>query len=102
VCLQVLSPFYIFQVFSVTVWFFEGYNYYATVIVLIAVLSVTINVYMTSKNQRTLHRLMHSEGTVSVLRRQDLLGNHVPVDVSSRDLVPGDIVLIPPNGTYSF
>lgn len=37
---EVLSPFYIFQVFAVSLWFVELYYYYAVCILVISVVSI--------------------------------------------------------------
>jgi cation-transporting ATPase 13A2 len=36
---EVLNPFYIFQIFSMTLWFWDGYRYYASCILVISVAS---------------------------------------------------------------
>ena len=41
-CLKVLSPFYIFQLFSCTSWFADEYVTYASCIVFITVISVIL------------------------------------------------------------
>lgn len=46
---QVLSPFYIFQIFSCTLWYIDEYEYYASCIVFISVVSITATVYETRK-----------------------------------------------------
>ena len=40
--MQVLSPFYIFQLFSCTLWFIDEYVTYASCIVFITVISVIL------------------------------------------------------------
>uniref|UniRef100_A0A1I8HML9 Cation-transporting ATPase n=1 Tax=Macrostomum lignano TaxID=282301 RepID=A0A1I8HML9_9PLAT len=47
---QALHPFYIFQVFSVTVWFNDGYWMYATCIVIISTVSLSLSVFETARN----------------------------------------------------
>ena len=44
---EVLSPFYIFQVASMTVWYTDGYYYYATVVVLMSLISIVLDVWQT-------------------------------------------------------
>ncbi|KAJ3588699.1 hypothetical protein NHX12_009553 [Muraenolepis orangiensis] len=60
---EILNPFYIFQVVSVTLWMADRYYYYATCIIVISLLSISISLYETRK-----------------------------------ELVPGDCLLIPPEG----
>jgi len=49
VYLQVLSPFYIFQIFSCSLWYADEYEYYASCIVLISTISITVTIYQTRK-----------------------------------------------------
>lgn len=46
---QVLSPFYIFQMFSCGIWFADEYYYYASCIVVISVVSISATIYQTRK-----------------------------------------------------
>ncbi|WAR15529.1 AT133-like protein [Mya arenaria] len=90
---EVLSPFYIFQLFSCSLWYADEYEYYASCIVLISVLSITATIYQTRKMQRALRNTVQSSTIVSVIRN----GNE-SMDISSEDLVPGDVIEIPRNG----
>lgn len=49
---EVLSPFYLFQVFSVLLWYFEPYYYYASVILITSLLSA-INELLETKGNYT-------------------------------------------------
>ncbi|XP_052761009.1 polyamine-transporting ATPase 13A3-like isoform X1 [Mya arenaria] len=90
---EVLSPFYIFQLFSCSLWYADEYEYYASCIVFISVLSITATIYQTRKMQRALRNTVQSSTIVSVIRN----GNE-SMDISSEDLVPGDVIEIPRNG----
>jgi len=50
--LKALHPFYIFQLFSCTLWFIDQYVWYAACIVLISVLSLTAQIYQTRSVRR--------------------------------------------------
>lgn len=89
---EVLSPFYIFQMFSCGIWFADEYYYYASCIVVISVVSISATIYQTRKMQRALRNTIESSTIVSRLHGEDF------VDVCSDDLVPGDIISIPRNG----
>uniref|UniRef100_A0A8C7DWZ6 Polyamine-transporting ATPase 13A3 n=1 Tax=Oncorhynchus kisutch TaxID=8019 RepID=A0A8C7DWZ6_ONCKI len=71
--LQVLNPFYIFQLFSVILWSADEYYYYAVAIVFMSVISIATSLYTIKK--------VHIEEALST------------------DLVPGDVMVIPSNGT---
>ncbi|KAL4221380.1 hypothetical protein ACF0H5_019638 [Mactra antiquata] len=90
---EVLSPFYIFQIFSCSLWYYDEYEYYASCIVFISIVSIVATIYETRKMQRALRNTIHSSTTVNVQR-----GDQVTHEISSDDLVPGDIIEIPRNG----
>lgn len=47
--LEVLNPFYIFQLFTLSVWFAEGYLYYTIAIVLMSLFGITSSIVQTRK-----------------------------------------------------
>ncbi|KAM9315825.1 polyamine-transporting ATPase 13A3 [Gastrophryne carolinensis] len=93
---EVLNPFYIFQLFSVILWSTDEYYYYASAIVVMSVLSIISSLYTIKKQYTMLHDMVaaHSIVRVSVSR-----ANEEVEEILSTDLVPGDLMLIPPNGT---
>ncbi|XP_033763289.1 probable cation-transporting ATPase 13A3 [Pecten maximus] len=90
---QIISPFYIFQVFSCSLWYADEYYYYASCIVLMSIISITVFIYQTRKMQRTLRNTIASSTIVTVCR-----DTGVYEDISSEDLVPGDVIEIPRHG----
>ncbi|XP_062591855.1 polyamine-transporting ATPase 13A3-like [Saccostrea cucullata] len=90
---EVLSPFYVFQAFSASVWFSDEYEIYAACIVFLSALSIIVSIYQTRKMQRALRNTIQSSTIVSVCRE-----NNEFVDIHSDDLVPGDIIEIPRRG----
>ncbi|OXB83138.1 UNVERIFIED_CONTAM: hypothetical protein H355_016702 [Colinus virginianus] len=93
---EVLNPFYIFQLFSVILWITDKYYYYALAIVIMSVISIVSSLYTVRKQYVMLRDMVaaHSIVRVSVCR-----GNQEIEEILSTDLVPGDIMLIPSNGT---
>uniref|UniRef100_A0A803Y7P4 ATPase 13A3 n=1 Tax=Meleagris gallopavo TaxID=9103 RepID=A0A803Y7P4_MELGA len=93
---EVLNPFYIFQLFSVILWITDEYHYYALAIVIMSVISIVSSLYTVRKQYVMLHDMVaaHSIVRVSVCRR-----NQEIEEILSTNLVPGDIMLIPSNGT---
>ncbi|VDP27397.1 unnamed protein product, partial [Soboliphyme baturini] len=89
---EALNPFYIFQIFSVCIWFADVYYYYASVIIIMSVLSIAMDVYQTRKNQVALRNSIHSIEAVTVVRAVDKQVR------PSTELVPGDIIVIPSGG----
>lgn len=95
---EVLGPFYIFQLFSITIWFNDDYYYYGTCIIVMSLLSLVSGVIQIRSNQEQLRDTVESAGTVKVCRGDD---NYE--EISSEDLVPGDIVVVPTfNSTLQF
>ncbi|XP_060558084.1 polyamine-transporting ATPase 13A3-like [Ruditapes philippinarum] len=90
---EALSPFYVFQVFSVSVWFADEYYYYASCIIIISVISLSTSIYQTRKMQRALRNTIQTSTIVTVCR-----GNDVYEDIPSEDLVPGDVIEVPHHG----
>ncbi|XP_012543592.2 probable cation-transporting ATPase 13A3 [Monomorium pharaonis] len=88
--LEVLNPFYIFQVFTLCVWFAEGYLYYTIAIVLMSLFGITSSIVQTRKNQVNLRSTVASSENVRVLRDSGIFEN-----ISSKELVPGDLIELP-------
>ncbi|KAM3620287.1 uncharacterized protein V6R79_021142 [Siganus canaliculatus] len=93
---EVLNPFYIFQLFSVILWSADEYYYYAVAIVIMSVISIATSLYTIKKQYVMLHDMVaaHSIVRVSVCR-----ANNDIDEILSTDLVPGDLMVIPSNGT---
>lgn len=47
--LEVLNPFYVFQMFSVLLWFMYSYYYYACVIIIMTVVGIIMSIRQTKK-----------------------------------------------------
>jgi P-type E1-E2 ATPase len=88
---EVLNPFYIFQVFSVILWFWDGYQKYAMCILFISVASVIENLYETVTNINSVRRMASYECDIQVKRGRQL------VTIKSSNLVPGDVIVVPDN-----
>jgi cation-transporting ATPase 13A3/4/5 len=66
---EVLNPFYLFQVFSMILWFWDGYQKYAYCIFVISAGSVIENLHETVGNINNLRKMAHYECPVVVSRR---------------------------------
>ncbi|EAR98784.2 E1-E2 ATPase family protein (macronuclear) [Tetrahymena thermophila SB210] len=104
---EVLSPFYIFQVFSIVLWMLEPYYYYASIIFFTSALSCIVSLIETKNNYKKLREMSFFETEVCVYRGVSCfiklkggftidraISNHKK-KISSLDLVPGDIIEIP-------
>ncbi|XP_069550131.1 polyamine-transporting ATPase 13A2 isoform X2 [Brachyistius frenatus] len=90
---EVLNPFYMFQVFSITLWMFDNYYFYALCILIISVISISISLYETRKQSITLRNMARLVTNVTIRRNSG-----EEESVSSEDLVPGDCLIIPQEG----
>lgn len=88
--LEVLNPFYIFQVFTIFVWLAEGYYYYIGAIICMSIFGITSTVFQTRQNQKNLHEKVVSSETVRVQRSSGEFET-----ISSADLAPGDVIELP-------
>lgn len=87
---EVLGPFYIFQLFSITIWFNDDYYYYGTCIIVMSLLSLVSSVIQIRSNQKQLRDTVESVDYIKVCR-----GNDQYEEIESSQLVPGDVVVVP-------
>ncbi|XP_075823683.1 putative cation-transporting ATPase 13A4 isoform X1 [Microtus pennsylvanicus] len=88
---EVLNPFYIFQLFSVCLWFSEDYKEYALAIILMSVISIALTVYDLRQQSVKLHHLVESHNSITVSVCERKAGVQ---DLESRLLVPGDLLIL--------
>ncbi|XP_069039892.1 polyamine-transporting ATPase 13A2 isoform X2 [Lepisosteus oculatus] len=81
------------EIFSVVLWISDNYYYYAICIILISLVSIAVSLYEIRKQSVTLRRM--AQLVVSVLVRR---ASGEEESVNSLDLVPGDCLLVPPEG----
>lgn len=118
--IEALNPFYVFQVFSVILWFCYNYYYYAVVIILMTAFGITMSIIQTRKvninspehafwycqmgeikieimylvqNQLALYKTVTSIDTATVVQ-----SDGTSSVVETKFLVPGDILEIPSGG----
>ncbi|NXN78951.1 AT134 ATPase, partial [Bombycilla garrulus] len=88
---EVLNPFYVFQLFSVCLWFAEDYMEYAVAIIIMSLLSVFLTVYDLRKQSIKLHRLVESHNNIMVTVCRNKEGFQ---ELESHHLVPGDMLIL--------
>ena len=54
---EVLNPFFVFQIFSVVLWMYEVYYFYASCILVISIGSILLSLYETIKNNETIRKM---------------------------------------------
>ncbi|XP_039275236.1 probable cation-transporting ATPase 13A3 [Nilaparvata lugens] len=92
--LEVLDPFYVFQIFSFILWFIDDYIQYATAIFFLTTSSIVMNTIQNRRNQRKIRSTVHSTDVIEVVRAGGEKNDQIPTEM----LVPGDLLLIPANG----
>eukprot|EP01135_Chromosphaera_perkinsii_P010889 Nk52_evm16s2273 gene=Nk52_evmTU16s2273 len=85
---EVLHPFYMFQVFSMILWYLDDYYYYAMCIFVISVASVGLSLYETRVNLVNLRNMALFSCDVTVLRDSEFC------EICSTELVPGDVIVV--------
>ena len=95
---EITDPFYLFQLYSVILWYCTRYYYYATVIVVLTILSLSISVYETHKNLKKLQEISRYSCPVKVYRKNENNKYLDPIEINSTKLVPGDLIEIPNEG----
>ncbi|XP_071531057.1 probable cation-transporting ATPase 13A4 isoform X2 [Panulirus ornatus] len=85
---QAISPFYLLQAFCVGIWFAKTYFYMGVGVLVKFLGTVFFFVYKTRKQSISFRKTVTSQSDVAVLR------NGQRTVLSSRDVVPGDVVLI--------
>uniref|UniRef100_A0A8C4QPU4 ATPase 13A3 n=1 Tax=Eptatretus burgeri TaxID=7764 RepID=A0A8C4QPU4_EPTBU len=93
---EVLNPFYIFQVFSVTLWMFSEYYYYTAAIIIMSFISIFSSLYTIRKQYCMLRDMVSAHNVVDVALLRG--GTNGWETVSSTELVPGDVINIPLGG----
>ncbi|KAF9298618.1 hypothetical protein BGZ74_009293 [Mortierella antarctica] len=82
---EILHPFYIFQVFSMALWFVDDYIYYAACIFVISTVSVITELIETKKTMRRMRAMSKFSCNTKVFR------SGIWRNLDSEELVPGDV-----------
>ena len=94
--LEFSDPFYLFQIFSIILWYNDNYEYFATIIIFSTLLSLFTTAYDNRKTLILLHDVAKYSCTVNVLRSNEN-GEKKLKQISSVELVPGDLFEVPDN-----
>jgi len=86
---EIFRPLYMFLIFSVSYWFFrQKYYYFAACLFFISAVGLIINITQIRSLNKKIHAMAYHELTLNVLREGKV------VQISSIDVVPGDIVFL--------
>uniref|UniRef100_H3HBW2 Cation-transporting ATPase n=1 Tax=Phytophthora ramorum TaxID=164328 RepID=H3HBW2_PHYRM len=83
---KLVHPFYLFQLFSAGVWFWEEYTIYAIVILVLSATSMAYEIYAEVSNSNRLRSLVLSDRLVDAVRSSKATRIH------ETELVPGDLL----------
>lgn len=89
---EVLNPFYIFQCLSVTLWIFENYILYSVAIMTISTFVIGLTLYQTLSQNKRIREMARYDCNVKRWRPDS---SSTEREVSSVELVPGDLIEIP-------
>ena len=80
--------------FSITLWIIDQYTVYAICILITSLISVMTSLVDLKINLSNLKKMVDYECKI-VVKRIDTEGKQVFKEISSNDLVPGDIIVVP-------
>lgn len=79
-------------------WFNDGYEKYAFCILAVSLFGVLESLYETVSNYKSIQKMARYECEVQVKRWKRQQGDAAEVlTVSSEDIVPGDVIVVPNN-----
>ena len=91
---ELSDPFYLFQIFSIVLWYNDDYEYFATIIVFSTLISLFTSTYDNRKTLILLYNVAKYSCLINVYRKNDK-GIKKLKQISSIDLVPGDLIDVP-------
>ena len=89
---EILTPFILFQMYSIGLWCYEMYFWYAIAIFLLTTVSVIASLVETKRNIHRVRYLAGESFTVQVIR------NGTKEEINSSQIVHGDLVVVPNHG----
>ena len=92
------DPFYLFQIYSITLWLITGYEKYAIVIAVMSIFSLITGAYETYSSMKNIKNM--ARYSIPIKKYVNVNGEiKVEKDIESSTLVPGDIFEIPEDGS---
>ncbi|MCQ2820347.1 MAG: hypothetical protein MJ252_24025, partial [archaeon] len=88
--IEFADPFYLFQIFSIVLWYCTNYEYYASVIVVCTVVSIATAVYESRVNLVSIKQMARYACKINVTRQNED-GTKKTEEMMSTELVPGDL-----------
>ena len=95
--IEFTDPFYLFQVVSIILWLSNDYILYASVIIISTIISLLESTFETRENLLNVKEMARYKCDINVYRKNSN-NESVYKNISSIDLVPGDVFEIPNEG----
>ena len=95
--IEFTDPFYIFQVFSIILWYTNDYAVYSTIILVTTLFSLFYGTYETRSNLLNLQQMAKYSCNVNVKRKNSNNESYFTL-INSRNLVPGDLFEVQTEG----
>lgn len=93
--------------FSCALWYYESYQIYTSVLLLVTFVYLIFDIYENINNMRKIQKISYYEAEVAVFRRQtrntltlENIKNNIK-KISSFNLVPGDVIEVSDNETIT-
>lgn len=87
---ELLNPFYIFQIFSLGIWYWEAYTLFAIVLSVLSAFSILSSVYDSWSANRRVRKLAKYTCEVEILQADGSFKAQ-----NSTHLLPGDVIKVP-------
>lgn len=87
---EVLNPFYIFQVFSMCLWWWDGYRFYTICILVISSGSIIVSLIESISNNERVRKMAKYSCPIDLMQSDGSFAQ-----INSRNLLPGDVVRVP-------
>ena len=94
---ELSDPFYLFQLYSVTLWILTDYYLYSFIVIILTLISLIISLRETYSNLKKIEQLSKYSCPVNIYRK-NLSGELIVKTISSLELVPGDLFEVPDEG----
>lgn len=91
---EIVNPFYVFQIFSITLWSLDEYYYYAACVLTLSAISIGTSLYQTKKQSLSLRELVEKSRPDSVTVKCLDANEQFNQRMSPLDLAPTDLVVI--------
>ena len=94
---ELSDPFYLFQLYSIILWILTEYYLYSFIIIILTLVSLIISLRETYSNLKKIEKLSKYSCPVNIYRK-NTIGELIIKNISSLELVPGDVFEVPDEG----